>query len=134
MTFPCTPEPRQPTRRDRGTRRAHQLAHEVQHLGVYPPARVRVAERVEVDVAEVRAAARRRDHARVLVRGRARARGERGEEELGEVEVAEDVGAPLQIVPVEREVLDRRVHRPAARAPQLVSQRARRQDGGRTRC
>lgn len=76
-----------------------------------------VLERIELDVSDIRVPRGRRDDARVLVRGRLLALEERGEEELGEEEVAHDVRAELHVVPVRSHVGDRRPHHPSARLP-----------------
>lgn len=62
----------------------------------------RVLERVPVKRVEIRATGRRRDDACMLIRRRLDSRKEGWNEQLGEVVVADDVRAPLQVVPILR--------------------------------
>ena len=79
------------------------------HVTDFPPRRT-VAEGLEADLGGVRPTAGGRDDPRVSVRGGERAGLEGREKELGKVEVAEDVRAPLHVVSFGGERVHRRVH------------------------
>ena len=88
----------------------HMLALEVECLWVELQPRGSVLERVPVEDVGVCAAGGDDDDPRVVVGGRLDAFEQSRHEQLGEEEGADDVGAPLQVVAVLRELLDRWEH------------------------
>ena len=71
------------------------LALVVQLRRTHLPPRQTVSERVVLECLQVRAARRGRDYLRVVVGGRLHPSEQRGHEEPSEVEVPDDVRAPL---------------------------------------
>ena len=110
--FPCRNKPRQRYQHSTNTRggecRTHVLALVVQLLIAELPARRAIPERIKMQRLRVRTARGERDDARVVVWRGCRTRDERGHEQLGEVEVAHDGRAELQVVSVVGELVDRR--------------------------
>ena len=74
-----------------------------------------ILERVEVQRLRIRAAGRCRNDAGMVVRRRRNTRDERRHEQLREVEVADDVRPPLEIVTVLGELVNRGPHHASVR-------------------